>query len=134
MEDYSLMLKGCSLKNRHNFCCIWDFQSISNEFRGSSNPRKNSSLQSRGLCSLFGFRKYLNFFLFFSFSIWHFFFWHILLALPLWRTSWKADYIVVIQKCFCLASSSCFKPRTNDRAKHPMWKCPVIKLMKEFFF
>ena len=50
------------------------------------------------------------------------------------RTSWKADQIAVIQKCFCLVSRSCFKHITNDRAKHTMWKYSVIKLMRDFFF
>ena len=40
----------------------------------------------------------------------------------------------MIQEFFWLVSRSCFKHRTNDRAKQTMWKYSVIKLMRDFFF
>ena len=58
---------------------MWGFQSISNELRTSVNPRKNTSLHSRGQCPLCGFREYLNFFVVWFLSSTSFF-WHVLLA------------------------------------------------------
>lgn len=81
-------------------------------------------------CSLFGFRKYWTTFYLFLFYLAPPF------GISCWcqRTCWKAGHFVVIQRCFCLASRSCFKLRTNDRAKHTRWKFPFLRLMRDFFF